>query len=222
MILQLLDGHPRRVPGGETSHRPSRCRLFAGPAGPGLATIRRSARKVWNFTASAPQSDAASISLRACSTLPSWLIPISAITNTFEEKPIGFPPNMKLTVTHFDPRVASRPSASGKEIRRQNPSALPPPPCRPPVCWCTSTLLMPTPRAPQTILFNAVADEEGFRLAAPSDRQASAETNGDAVFPSRDRSARCRESCPRPRSGPAPGIFSPALQGVPSVMIPSR
>src|SRR6266704_5745745 len=37
------------------------------------------ARKVWNFTASAPASAAISISFLACSRLPLWLLPASAM-----------------------------------------------------------------------------------------------------------------------------------------------
>ena len=80
--------------------------------------ISASVMWVWNLTASAPASPAASISRSAWRIEPSWLLPISAMTNT--RGPRGFP---AICTAVTVPPPGRRSAASSRPSRRRRASS---------------------------------------------------------------------------------------------------
>jgi hypothetical protein len=75
MLTGRLGLRTIKIGSGDLTNAP----LLHAAAGASRVT-RSSARNVWNFTASAPASAAASTSRAATATSPPWLTPASAIT----------------------------------------------------------------------------------------------------------------------------------------------
>ena len=117
--------------------------------------------RFWNFTASAPDSTAPSISFFAISSDPLWLIPISAITNTGSPSPTARSP-IRTTARLMRPPPGRDPSAP---LRRAGAGS--------------------TPRTPGTPLPRPAPGTRGERRPRPAPGRRRAPRSGPPVPPRR-------------------------------------